>query len=296
VLGEGTFGIVFRAKHRQTGAWYAIKKLRLDGHTEGVPATAIREVSLLQELSSHPNIVQLLQVVCRRHRVYLVFELMAEDLRSYLHRARNALPRGFPGPVLPIPMVRRLTRQMLDALWTCHHHRILHRDLKPGNLLLQDAGNGQLNIKLADFGLARTYELQVVTYTNEVVTLWYRSPEILLGEKRYSPGVDIWSVGCIVAEMLTGAPLFRGESPLDQLHKIFAVLGSPSEETWPGVNALPAFSSFPVWKSQDLAARLPPAMAEKGGVDFIASMLRLNPKLRPTTSDLLEHPWLQLDK
>jgi serine/threonine protein kinase len=296
VLGEGTFGIVFRAKHRQTGAWYAIKKLRLDGHTEGVPATAIREVTLLQDLSTHPNIVKLLQVVCRKHRVYLVFELMTEDLRSYLHRARKALPPNFLGTVLPIPMVKQLTRQILDALWSCHHNRILHRDLKPGNLLLQDVGNGQLRIKLADFGLARTFELPLVTYTNEVVTLWYRSPEILLGEKHYTPSVDIWSVGCILVEMLTGIALFRGESQLDQVYKIFGVLGTPTEETWPGVTSLASYSSsFPSWRPQDLAPLFPAVVQQTGGIELIRAMLQLNPKQRPTAGELLKHPWLQLE-
>jgi serine/threonine protein kinase len=296
ILGEGTFGIVLRARHKQTGAWYAIKKLRLDGHTEGVPATAIREITLLQELSSHPNIVKLLQVVCRKHRVYLVFELMTEDLRSYLSRARKALPPNHAGTVLPVPMVKQLTRQILDALWSCHHNRILHRDLKPGNLLLQDAGNGQLVIKLADFGLARTFELPLVTYTNEVVTMWYRSPEILLGEKHYTPSVDIWSVGCILVEMLTGRALFQGESQLDQVYKIFGLLGTPTEETWPGVTALSSYSnSFPLWRPQDLGPMLPAVVQQTGGVELILAMLQLNPKQRPTAGELLKHPWLQLE-
>ena len=234
-----------------------------------------------------------MQVVCRRHRVYLVFELMSEDLRSYLSRARKALPPNFPGTVLPIPMVKQLTRQILDALWSCHHNRILHRDLKPANLLLQDAGNGQLLIKLADFGLARTFELPLQTYTNEVVTLWYRSPEILLGEKHYTPSVDIWSVGCIVAEMLTGRPMFRGESQLDQVYKIFGVLGTPSGETWQGVTSLPSYnSSFPTWRPQEMGSLFPSVVRDGGGIEFLKSMLQLNPKLRPTAGEALSHPWL----
>lgn len=309
VLGEGTFGVVFRARHRQTGALYAIKKIRLDGHSEGVPATAIREITLLQDLNSHPNIVKLLQVVCRRHRVYLVFELMNEDLRSFISRARKALPPNFSGTVVPLALVKHFTRQMLDALWSCHQNRILHRDLKPGNILLQEGGGAagtsgcnsgatqqQVNIKLADFGLARTFELPLVTMTNEVVTLWYRSPEILLGEKHYTPAVDVWSVGCIVGELLLGKPLFRGEAQLDQLYKIFGTLGTPTEASWPGVTQLPGFtSSFPAWKEQELASIFPSVVQENDGIGFLTSLLKLCPKSRPTVGEALNHVWIRTD-
>ena len=296
-LGEGTYGVVFKATSRHTGAQVAIKKLRLEGLAEGVPATAIREITLLQDLSNHPNIVQLLQVISRKQRLYLVFELMSEDLRlftiAYVKRNRQlATPPACPG--LPSALAKQFTRQILHALWTCHENRIIHRDLKPGNILVGER-NGQYIVKLADFGLARTFELPLCTYTHEVVTLWYRSPEILLGEKHYTPAVDVWSVGCIVYEMLSGLPLLRGESHVDQLHKTFALMGTPTEETWPGVSQfLKAVSNLPVYPARSWAQTHLPFI-DPAGRDFVQRLLTLDPRSRPTVSDALSHAWLQTD-
>ena len=127
--------------------------------------------------------------------------------------------------------------QILSGLLACHSNRIIHRDLKTQNILIDDKGQ----IKIADFGLARGFTVPFPELTHEVVTLWYRAPEILLGQTNYTPSVDIWSVGCIYAEMLLGKPLFEGECEIDQIFKIFQVLGTPNETTWPGVTALPDF-------------------------------------------------------
>uniref|UniRef100_A0A8C2SPR2 cyclin-dependent kinase n=1 Tax=Coturnix japonica TaxID=93934 RepID=A0A8C2SPR2_COTJA len=145
--------------------------------------------------------------------------------------------------------------QLLQGLAFCHAHRVLHRDLKPQNLLINADGA----IKLADFGLARAFGVPVRTYTHEVVTLWYRAPEILLGCKYYSTAVDIWSLGCIFAEMVTRRALFPGDSEIDQLFRIFRTLGTPDEASWPGVTALPDYKpSFPKWARQDLGKVVPP--------------------------------------
>lgn len=308
-LGEGTYGVVYRAKSKETGALYAIKQLRLDGLSEGVPATAVREITLLQDLSPHPNIVRLLDVICRRHRLFLVFELMTEDLRKFIARTMAVQPRptaGSPYSAMPLSLVKRLALQMLNALWYCHQSRVVHRDLKPGNILIDDAtergGSApaagtfhHITCKLADFGLARTFELPLVTYTNEVVTLWYRAPEILLGETRYTPAVDLWSVGCIVGEMLLGRPLFRGENQIDQLQKIFNVTGTPNEESWNGVSALCGYStatqSLPKFKPRNVA-QLFDFCGDPDAGHFVADLLTPNPKLRPTTADALAHRWL----
>lgn len=298
LLGEGTYGIVFKARNLATGASYAIKKLRLDGLSEGVPATTIREVTLLHNLSNHPNVVRLLDVLCEHHRVYLVFELLNEDLRAFIRRHRppsSQKPTG--GSILPLPMVRDFTRQMLHALWSCHNSRIIHRDLKPGNILVTDykdkkTGETRYSVKLADFGLARTFEMSLQTYTHEVMTLWYRSPEIILGERHYTPAADVWSVGCIVAEMVLGYSLFRGENSRDQLDKIFYVVGTPTEETWPGVTKLPGYdSTFKIYRVAPLPQRLPDY--DKKAVEFIAYLLETNPRNRPTIPSILKHPFLQ---
>ncbi|CUG94117.1 CDC2-related protein kinase, putative [Bodo saltans] len=316
-LGEGTYGVVFRARQKQTGALYAVKKLRLEGLGEGVPATAVREITLLQDLSPHPNIVRLLQVISRRHRLYLVFELMSSDLRKFIQKvAASAAPRpttNAPWSAVPLEVTKHLTRQMLHALWFCHQNRIVHRDLKPGNVLVVDklesevagapTSSSALNpndprrytCKLADFGLARTFELPLVTYTNEVVTLWYRAPEILLGENHYTPAVDVWSVGCIVGEMMLGRPLFRGESQLDQVQKIFNVVGTPSEDSWQGVSLLKGFSQILSQLPRCKGHNVPQLFDFTGDPEagkFVAALLAPNPKDRPTAADALSLPWL----
>ena len=202
--------------------------IRLEDEDEGIPSTAIREISLQRELD-HPNIVRLLNIVqSDSSKLYLVVEFMETDLKRYIDslpvsdggRGR-ALPEGAGAELgrlgLGPAVVKRLMRQLCEGLRYCHSRRILHRDLKPQNLLVDREGN----LKLADFGLARAFGVPLRTYTHEVVTLWYRAPEILLGGRQYSTGVDMWSVGCIFAEMCTRRPLFPGDSEIDEIFKIF---------------------------------------------------------------------------
>ena len=223
-IGEGTYGVVFKGKHKKTNEIVAMKKIRLESEEEGVPSTAIREVSLLKELQ-HPNIVQLQDVIMQENRLYLIFEFLTMDLKKYL----DTIPAG---DMVDKNLVKSYTYQILQAMLFCHQRRVLHRDLKPQNLLIDKNGA----IKLADFGLARAFGIPVRVYTHEVVTLWYRAPEILLGSNKYSCPVDIWSIGCIFAEMANKRPLFQGDSEIDQLFRIFRVLRTPNEEIWPGIN------------------------------------------------------------
>merc|ERR1711904_558357 len=140
--------------------------------------------------------------------------------------------------------VRDFARQLLRGIECCHANRIIHRDLKPQNLLI----DSKLRLKIADFGLARAYAVPIPKYTHEVVTIWYRAPEILLGSQLYSVPVDLWSVGCIMGEMATGAPLFAGDSEIDTIFRIFRKLGTPTEQIWPGLRELPDFKpTFPKW-------------------------------------------------
>eukprot|EP00758_Cryptobia_borreli_P007773 Tbor_TRINITY_DN532_c0_g1::TRINITY_DN532_c0_g1_i1::g.23326::m.23326/K02088/CDK3; cyclin-dependent kinase 3 len=326
-LGEGAYGVVFSARTRSTGAYVAIKKLRLDGLSEGIPATAIREITLLQNLDHHPNIVHLLQVISKKGRLYLIFELMNLDLGAFIRNFVNenkAFLMRYPGTMnipiaLPIPLVKHFTRQILHALWCCHGNRIVHRDLKPGNILVCETNRGENGvsskldqfrqeerymIKIADFGLARKFELPLCTHTNEVVTLWYRAPELLLGDQHYTPAVDIWSVGLIVVEMITGAPLLRGNSDIDQLKKIFCLVGVPTEVTWPGVTAfynivfgdINGMSShmcgIPPPSPEGWASRLLRGLVDRDGLDFITQLLIADPRQRVTVADALKHKWL----
>jgi cyclin-dependent kinase 2 len=172
----------------------------LEQEEEGVPSTAIREISLLKELN-HDNIVCLEDVVHEDRKLYLVFEFLDVDLKKHM----DSYPQLYQDPAV----VKRFLYQMLQGIQYCHSHRILHRDMKPQNLLIDRATN---TMKLADFGLARAFGIPVRQYTHEVITLWYRAPEILLGSKHYSTPVDLWSIGCIFAEMANQKPLFPGDS------------------------------------------------------------------------------------
>ncbi|CAH8584332.1 unnamed protein product [Dicrocoelium dendriticum] len=269
-IGEGTYGVVYKCRNRKTLRLAALKKIRLENDEEGVPSTAIREISLLKELQ-HPNIVSLEQVIMDSGRLYLVFEYLNVDLKRYLdeHGRKNRLE-----PTL----VKSFMYQMLQGLLFCHGRRVIHRDLKPQNILVDI---GRKIVKLADFGLARAFGIPVRVLTHEVVTLWYRAPEILLGAQRYSCAVDIWSMGCIFAEVATKEALFRGDSEIDQLFRIFRLLGTPCEDKWPGVTSLPDYKKkgFPMWRECKLTAN--EVLTNSLG-DFGLALLQVcfNPALR----------------
>eukprot|EP00118_Oscarella_pearsei_P025959 m.309114 g.309114 ORF g.309114 m.309114 type:complete len:302 (+) comp45526_c0_seq1:161-1066(+) len=277
-IGEGTYGVVYKGRNRRTGQVVALKKIRLTSEEEGVPSTAIREISLLKELQ-HPYVVKLENVLHEENKLYLVFEFLQYDLKHYLDK--------IPGGQSVDPMlVKSYTYQILTGIKHCHSHRVLHRDLKPQNLLLDKTGT----IKLADFGLARAFGIPVRVYTHEVVTLWYRAPEILLGSQRYSTPMDVWSVGCIMAEMVTKRPLFHGDSEIDQLFRIFRTLGTPTETVWPGVTSLPDYKpTFPRWEPQQLAKVVPGL--DNLGIDLLQKMLIYNPAKRISAKAALSHPY-----
>ncbi|KAK9833456.1 hypothetical protein WJX81_006996 [Elliptochloris bilobata] len=277
-IGEGTYGVVYKARDRTNGATIALKKIRLEQEEEGVPSTAIREISLLKELQ-HSNVVRLEDVIHSDQKLYLVFEFLDLDLKKHMDANPN-LCRDHR-------LVKLYLYQMLQGIAYCHSHRVLHRDLKPQNLLIDRANNA---LKLADFGLARAFGLPVRAYTHEVVTLWYRAPEILLGAKHYSTPVDVWSIGCIFAEMINQRPLFPGDSEIDELFKIFRTLGTPMEVTWPGVSELPDYKdSFPKWHPRPMQEVVPSMEAQ--GADLLAQMLCYEPARRVTAKAALQHPY-----
>jgi len=284
-IGEGTYGVVFKGKNKRTNEIVAMKKIRLESEEEGVPSTAIREVSLLKELQ-HPNIVRLQDVIMQESRLYLIFEFLTMDLKKYL----DTIPQK---EMMDKNLVKSYTYQILQAMLFCHQRRVLHRDLKPQNLLIDKNGS----IKLADFGLARAFGIPVRVYTHEVVTLWYRAPEILLGSNKYSCPVDIWSIGCIFAEMANKRPLFQGDSEIDQLFRIFRVLRTPSEDLWPGVTQLPDFKvHFPTWTKKCLDEQMDGHL-DSNGLDLLDKMLTFDPAKRISAKQCLQHPYFDdLDK
>uniref|UniRef100_A0A8C7MCP6 cyclin-dependent kinase n=1 Tax=Oncorhynchus kisutch TaxID=8019 RepID=A0A8C7MCP6_ONCKI len=228
-LGEGTYATVYKGRSKLTDNLVALKEIRLE-HEEGAPCTAIREVSLLKDLK-HANIVTLHDIIHTQKSLTLVFEYLDKDLKQYLEDCGNSIH---------MHNVKLFLFQLLRGLNYCHRRKVLHRDLKPQNLLINDRGE----LKLADFGLARAKSIPTKTYSNEVVTLWYRPPDILLGSTDYSTQIDMWGVGCIFYEMSTGRPLFPGSTVEEELHFIFKLLGTPNETSWPGITSNEEFISY----------------------------------------------------
>ena len=248
-IDQGSFGVVFRAKCNDTGGIYALKQVKVpkeQSNKLGFPITALREANILLTLN-HPNIVKVREMVIGSSidKVYMVMEFLGKDLKETMHllseRGMGALSResgtrrGASNPPFSSAEVKLLLQQLLSA--TAHMHKLwyLHRDLKTANLLYTQE-QGKLTV--CDFGLARKYGSPLRPYTFEVVTLWYRCPSLLLGQQIYSTAIDVWSIGCIFGEMLTGNPLFPGQGEVDQLNQICSLLGIPDESSWPGVSKL----------------------------------------------------------
>jgi serine/threonine protein kinase len=199
-------GQVYKAHDRKTEQICALKKIKLEDDDGGVPATALREIALLRDVENE-NIIKLRAVIYDTERLYLSFDFLDKDLRRFMDCVGE----------LPELVVKWYVYQILKGIEHCHARRMLHRDLKPQNILVNRRGD----VQLADFGLARTWSLPLHTITHEVATLWYRSPEVLLGEHCYNSTMDIWSVGCIFAELASDLPLFPGDSEIATLFRIF---------------------------------------------------------------------------
>ncbi|EPS43283.1 hypothetical protein H072_2753 [Dactylellina haptotyla CBS 200.50] len=285
-IEEGSYGVVSRARHVATGEIVALKKLKLEAETDGFPITSLREIQTLMA-ARHPNVVNLREVVVGQqlNQVYIVMDFIEHDLKTLLD--------DMPEPFLQSE-VKTLMLQLLSATATMHANWIMHRDLKTSNLLMNNRGQ----IKVADFGLARYFGDPCLPLTQLVVTLWYRSPELLLGAQKYGTAIDMWSIGCIFAELITKEPLFQGKSEIDQLSKIFELMGVPTDEEWPAWRRLPNSKSlrFPRTKQTTghlLRSKFPLLMSN--GVSLMSALLSLDPAKRITAEDALKHPYFRDD-
>ena len=257
----------------------ALKEIHLDSE-EGTPSTAIREISLMKELK-HENILSLHDVIHTENKLMLIFEYMDKDLKKYMES------KGDHGRLDHVT-IKSFMQQLLRGIAFCHENRVLHRDLKPQNLLINTKGQ----LKLADFGLARAFGIPVNTFSNEVVTLWYRAPDVLLGSRTYNTSIDIWSAGCIMAEMYSGRPLFPGTTNEDQLLKIFRLMGTPSERSWPGITQYPEYkANWPNMATQEWGNIIKEIREDRLGQDLLKKMLQLRPESRISAADALRHAW-----
>ena len=279
-IEEGTYGVVYRAKDKRTLEIVALKKLKMEKEKEGFPITSLREINTLL-ISQHPNVVTVREIVVGSdiNQIYIVMDFVEHDLKGLMETMRKKKQIFLPGEV------KCLMKQLLSAIHHLHDNWILHRDLKSSNLLLSHNGI----LKVGDFGLAREYGSPLLAYTAIVVTLWYRAPELLMGLKNYSTHIDVWSIGCILGELLLMEPLFPGRSETDELNKIFKLLGTPSERVWSGFNNLPGakvkFVDYPVSSLRD---KFPERMLSEAGLTLLKELLTYDPKKRISCMDALK--------
>ncbi|KAI3417567.1 hypothetical protein GPALN_013287 [Globodera pallida] len=284
-ISEGTFGVVYRAQNKRTDEIVALKRLKMEKEHQGFPITSLREINMLLKCGAHANVVNVREVVVgsSMDKIYLVMDYVEHDVKSLIELMKSR------GKKWTIPQVKTLIRQLIAGVLYMHEEYVIHRDLKTSNLLLSHQGI----LKIGDFGLAREFGDPIKPYTPVVVTLWYRSPELLLGTKLYSTPVDMWSVGCIFAEFLKLDPLFPGRSEIDQMQKIFKEVGTPNEQIWPGCMELPGMKTgvFADTPYNQLRRKFAAELPDDDGYELLNKLLTLNPAKRLDAEHALVSKW-----
>ena len=296
-LGEGTFGMVYKALSKKTGQVVALKKILMHNEKDGFPITALREIKLLKQLD-HINILKLEEMAVERSKdvkkkpaMYMVTPYMDHDLSGLLEN---------PDVHFTEPQIKCYMRQLLEGTKYLHENQILHRDMKAANLLINNKGI----LQIADFGLARPYfDPPPVAghgggeaendYTTLVVTRWYRPPELLLQLRKYTTAIDMWGVGCVFGEMFKGTPILAGNSDTNQAVRIFELVGSPTEENMPGWQDLPGLPDPIDFRGH--RGNLDQVFSDQGPttISLLREMLRLDWRTRINAIDALNHPYFK---
>ncbi|SCV00492.1 LAMI_0G05424g1_1 [Lachancea mirantina] len=284
-VGEGTYGKVYKAKNTFTNELVALKRLRLEGEREGFPITSIREIKLLQSFD-HPNVSTLSEIMVESQKtVYMIFEYADNDLSGLLMNEQIELTAA---------NCKHLFKSLIEGINYLHSNGILHRDIKGSNILIDNRGH----LRITDFGLARKMK-EEPDYTNRVITLWYRPPELLLGTTKYGPEVDMWGCGCLLVELFQKTALFQGTNELEQLQAILALMGTPTLEQWPNLFEMPWFFMMIPQQSCQYPSifeeRVAPILPSRACFDLARSLLLFNQAKRLNASDALKHPYFQED-
>lgn len=280
VVGSGTYGKVFKGLNVYTKGLVALKRIRMEGERDGFPVTAVREIKLLQSLR-HINVVNLQEVMVEKNDCFMVFEYLSHDLTGLLNH---------PSFQLDDAQKKHLAKQMFEGLDYLHTRGVLHRDIKAANILVSNEGI----LKLADFGLARFYaKRHQLDYTNRVITIWYRSPELLLGETKYTAAVDVWSAACVMVEIFARNAIFTGDgTELSQLDKIYNILGTPTLQEWPNLVDMAWFELLrPTAKRKNIFAEKYKDKVTSAAFDLLSAMFLYDPTKRPSASEVLQHPY-----
>lgn len=280
-VGEGTYGIVYRARDRKTDTIVALKKMRMEREKNGIPVSGLREINILLNLR-HQNIVELHEVVVGKslESIFLVMEYCEQDLASLLDNMSSPFSEA---------QVKCIMLQLFKGLRYLHENFIIHRDLKVSNLLMTDTGC----VKIADFGLARKYGLPQKPMTPTVVTLWYRAPELLFGAKEQTTAVDMWSTGCIFGELLAHRPLLPGRSDIHQIELIIEMLGTPNDNIWPGFSKLPAMETLSLKKQPYNNIKHTFPWLTDSGVRLLNFLFMYDPSKRATAEDCLDFSYFK---